>query len=148
MARLTPADALAPEEILQPLPELPSVVGEIAFSEAAFSGPPSTMMQEAYEHAASWGAYADPNWELARQLWSSNLTRPTPKALVAWARGQSGRLAPHLRDQARRAEDARQAYENAQQAVARSVCQAAFVHQTRLLATAMDPTADDEWPFQ
>ena len=80
MASLTPADAPASEEIQQPLPELPVVVGDIAFSEAAFSGPPSTMMQEAYEHAASWGAYADPNWELARQLWSSNLTRPTPKA--------------------------------------------------------------------
>jgi hypothetical protein len=145
---LTPADAPASEEIQQPLPELPVVVGDTAFSEAAFSGPPSTMMQEAYEHAASWGAYADPDWEQARLLWSSNLTRPTPKALVAWARGQSGRLAPHLRDQARRAEDARQAYENAQHAVARSVRQAAFVQQTRLLAMALDPTADDDQPFQ
>jgi hypothetical protein len=138
---------MAPEEIQQPLP-VPPVVGDISFSEAAFSGPPSTMMQEAHEHAANWGAYSDPDWEMARSLWAANLTRPTPKALVAWARGQSGRLAPHLRDQARRAEDARLAYENAQQAVARSVCQAAFVHQTRLLATALDPTADDDRPFQ
>ncbi len=145
---MTPAESAAAEVIQQPLPDLSVIVGEVAFSEAAFSGPPSTMMQEAHEHAASWGAYADPDWDAARLRWSAGLGRPTPRALVAWAREQSGRLAPHLRDQARRAEDAHQAYESAQTAVARSVRQAAFVQQTRLLAMALDPTADDEPPFQ
>jgi hypothetical protein len=136
------------EAIQQPIPDLPPIVGEVAFSEAAFSGPPSTLMQEAHEHAANWGAYADPSWEAARLGWAAGLGRATPKALVEWARDQSERLAPHLRDQARRAEDAREAYENAQTAVARSVRQAAFVRQTRQIAVALDPTADDEQPVQ
>jgi hypothetical protein len=145
---LTPVDAEAPQVIQQPLPDLPAFEGDIAFSEAAFSGPSVAMMQEAHEHAANWGAYADPGWEEARITWEASLTRPSPRALIEWARDQSGRLAPNLREQARRAEDARRAYESARQAVSRSICQAAFVQQTRLLASARNPTADDEGPFQ
>ena len=148
MARLTPADAVAPEEIQQPLPDLPAVVGDISFTEAAFSGPLSTMMQEANEHAASWGAYADPAWEDARRAWESALPGASPRSIIDWARAQSNRLTPNLREQARRAADARRAYESAREAVSLSVCQAAFVHQSRLLASARDPNADEEGTFQ
>jgi hypothetical protein len=141
-------DADVPHAIQQPLPDLPAFEGDIAFSEAAFSGTAATMMQEAHEHAANWGAYADPSWEDARNAWEATLPRTSPKAIIEWAREQSSRLAPNLRDQARRAADARRAYESARQAVSHSVCQAAFVHQTRLLASVRDPTADEEGPFQ
>ena len=136
------------EAVQLPIPDLPPVVGEIAFFEAAFSGPPSTMMQEAHEHAANWGAYRDPGWEAARRSRAAGVGRATPRALVQWTRDQSERLAPHLRDQARRAEDAREAYANAQTAVARSVRQAAFVRQIRQIAVALDPAEDDEQPMQ
>lgn len=147
MARLTPADSDSAPPIQQPLPDLPAFEGEIAFSEAAFSGAAATMMQEAHEHAANWGAYADPDWEGARRAWEASLPRASPRAIIDWARAQSDRLTPTLRDQARRASDARRAYESARQAVSLSICQAAFVQQSRLLAAARDPTAE-EGPFQ
>jgi hypothetical protein len=145
---LTPAAADPPPPIQQPLPDLPTFEGDVAFSEAAFSGPVATMMQEAHEHAASWGAYADPAWEDARRAWESALPGASPRSIIDWARAQSNRLTPNLREQARRASDARRAYESARQAVSLSICQAAFVHQSRLLASARDPTADEEGTFQ
>ena len=39
-----------------PIPDLPEVMGDLAFSGAAFSGPPLAVMMEAREHAAAWGA--------------------------------------------------------------------------------------------
>ena len=121
-----------------PIPGLPPVMGDFAFAGAAFSGSPSTIMQEAHEHAAAWGAYASPEWG----------ARAPPRAIIRWAQEQSERLAPHLRDQARRAEDAKAAYEHAQKAVAKSIRQAAFVRQIRLIAVALDPTANDAQVIQ
>ena len=154
-ARLSPADRGAADHgasqgpLQLPIPDLPPVKGELAFSEAAFSGAASTIMQGAHEHAANWGAYADTEGEAARRSWTDEAeTHAAPRAIIQWARDQSERLAPHLRDQSRRAEDARAAYEQARTAVAKSVRQAAFVRQIRHIAVALDPTADDEQAMQ